>query len=81
MKVICKSTKGCNCSPDYSDELFWQGSLTIGKEYEVLQIIDLEYHGNGYVIMNDYGFEHLYPVKCFVTRQELREEKLNELGI
>jgi hypothetical protein len=70
MKVICKSTK------DHSDDLFWQGSLTVGKEYEVLQIIDLEY-----VIMNDYGFEHLYPVKCFVTRQELREEKLNELGI
>jgi hypothetical protein len=31
--------------------------------------------------MNDYGFEHLYPEKCFVTKQELREEKLNELGI
>jgi hypothetical protein len=70
MKVICKSTK------DHSDELFWQGSLKIGKEYEVLQKIDLEY-----LIMNDYEFEHLYSVKCFVTKQELRNQKLKELGI
>ena len=71
MKVICKSTK------DYSDELFWQGSLTIGKEYNTPATLD----ATEYMIMNDYGFEHLYPVKCFVTKQELREEKLNELGI
>jgi hypothetical protein len=76
MKVICKSTKDHVGLNRDSDELFWQGSLTIGKEYEVLQIIDLEY-----VMMNDYGFEHLYPVKCFITKQELREEKLKELGI
>ena len=72
MKVICKSTK------DYSDDLFWQGSLTIGKEYDIL---DNFISPGEYMIMNDYGFEHLYPVKCFITKQELREEKLNELGI
>ena len=71
MKVICKSTK------DYSDDLFWQGSLTIGKEYNTPATLDT----TEYMIMNDYGFEHLYPVKCFVTKQELREDKLNELGI
>lgn len=71
MKVICKSTK------DYSDDLFWQGSLTIGKEYNTPAALDT----TEYMIMNDYGFEHLYPVKCFVTKQELREDKLNELGI
>ena len=74
MKVICKSTK------DHSDDLFWQGSLTIGKEYDILDT-KLYISPSEYMIMNDYGFEHLYPVKCFVTRQELREEKLNELGI
>lgn len=76
MKVICKSTK------EYSDEpitiKFWMRSLTIGKEYDTL---DNYISPNEYMIMNDYGFEHLYPVKCFVTKQELREEKLNELGI
>ena len=72
MKVICKSTK------DYSDDLFWQGSLTIGKEYDILDT-KLYISPSEYMIMNDYGFEHLYPVKCFVTKQELREEKLNEL--
>jgi hypothetical protein len=73
MKVICKSTK------DYSDEEFWMGSLTVGKEYDIL---DTNYISHSeYMIMNDYGFEHLYPVKCFVTKQELREDKLNELGI
>ena len=74
MKVICKSTK------DYSDDLFWQGSLTIGKEYDILDT-KLYISPSEYMIMNDYGFEHLYPVKCFVTKQELREDKLNELGI
>ena len=74
MKVICKSTK------DYSDDLFWQGSLTIGKEYDILDT-KLYISPSEYMIMNDYGFEHLYPVKCFITKQELREEKLNELGI
>jgi len=73
MKVICKSTK------DHSDELFWRGSLTISKEYEVL---NTNYISSGeYLIMNDYGFEHLYPVSCFLTKQELRENKLKELGI
>lgn len=72
MKVICKSTK------DYSDSEFWMGSLTIGREYDTL---DNYISPSEYMIMNDYGFEHLYPVKCFVTKQELREEKLNELGI
>lgn len=73
MKVICKSTK------DYSDEEFWMGSLTIGREYDTL---DTNYISpDEYMIMNDYGFEHLYPVKCFLTKQELREQKLNELGI
>lgn len=89
MKVICKSTK------DYSDSEFWMGSLTIGREYDTLDLKkvivnqDLKITINSddyispseYMIMNDYGFEHLYPVKCFVTKQELREEKLNELGI
>lgn len=76
MKVICKSTK------DYSDDLFWQGSLSIGKEYEVLQQINDNSIGYiEYSIVNNYGFEHIYPTKCFVTKQELREDKLNELGI
>ena len=64
MKVICKSTK------DYSDSEFWMGSLTIGREYDTL---DNYISPSEYMIMNDYGFEHLYPVKCFVTKQELRE--------
>ena len=73
MKVICKSLK------DYTDEEFWQGSLTINKEYDILNI---NYISSGeYMIMNDYGFEHLYPVKCFVTKQDIREQKLNELGL
>lgn len=73
MIVICKSTR------DYSNESFWRGSLTISKEYEVL---NTNYISSGeYMIMNDYGFEHLYPVSCFVTKQELREHKLKELGI
>jgi hypothetical protein len=74
MKVICKSLK------DYTDDLFWQGSLTIGKEYDILNK-PFDIPSGEYIIMSDYGFEHLYPVKCFVTKQDIREDKLNELGI
>lgn len=69
MKVTCKSIKG------YDDD-FWRGSITIGSEYEVLQIIKDEY-----LIMNNYGFEHLYNQELFITKQDLREDKLKELGI
>ena len=73
MKVICKSTKG------FGDSEFLEGSLKVGREYEVLEQIQDPYLE--YMVMNDYGFEHFYPETLFVSKQELREEKLNELGI
>lgn len=76
MKVICKSTN------DYSDDKFWMGSLKVGKEYEVVQQIDDTHIGYlEYMVKNDYGFEHIYPAKLFITKKELRERKLNKLGI
>jgi len=57
---------------------FWKGSLTIDKKYEVLDVLDIN---KNYLILNDYGFEHVYPVELFKTKQDNREEKLKQLGI
>jgi len=57
---------------------FWKESLTIDKEYEVLDVLDIN---KNYLILNDYGFEYVYPVELFKTKQDNREEKLKQLGI
>jgi hypothetical protein len=76
MKVIYKSWLWSNGCSEYSSE-FWERSLTKGKEYDVL---NTNYISSGeYMIMNDYGFEHLYTLKCFYTKQEIRDEKLNKI--
>jgi len=32
-----------------------------------------------YSVINDAGYEMLYPKKCFMTEQEFRERKLNQI--
>ena len=51
-------------------------SLTPGKWYDVVE--EEEY---GYWIMNDRGNELWYDKSRFKTQQEVREEKLGELGL
>ena len=61
----------------------FKGSLTFNKEYEVIGSIsvksgpDLYY----YLIANDKGSNVYYNKKFFTTRSDIRESKLNELGI
>lgn len=50
--------------------------LTKGKEYEVID--SYEYC---YTIIDDTGSEYSFPIENFHTIQELREIKLNKLGI
>ena len=50
--------------------------LTTGKWYDVI-----EENKTDYRIIDDRGNEFCYPKWCFKTQAEVREEKLNELGI
>jgi hypothetical protein len=74
MKVICISNK-----------LKYTG-ITIGKEYEIIpellsQISDFYINDDIYHIRNNNGFDFYYPKEYFITIEEYRDKKLNELGI
>lgn len=49
--------------------------LTYQKEYQVLN------NENGYTIKDDSGGLYTFPYENFHTKQELRELKLDQLGI
>jgi hypothetical protein len=50
--------------------------LTIEKEYLVLASND-----GRYLVTNDRGFLHDYPMSLFTTLDEIRDNKLKEIGI
>lgn len=50
--------------------------LTKGESYELI-----EENPNGYLIKDDSGGEYRYPITNFKTIQEIRNLKLNKLGI
>lgn len=66
MKVICIDNK---CG----EHLF---SLTIGKEYESECSLREDYE-----IVNDYEDCCPYPKYLFITKSEIRNQKLEEIGI
>jgi hypothetical protein len=66
MKVLCI---------DNSEKEF---TLTIGKYYD---IIPGSTQSNIYLIENDMGHKHHVLKDRFKTLEEVRDEKLNELGI
>ena len=75
MKVICIN----DIDPTFYDYC----SLTIGKEYECLNIIaptDV-YVFEKYEIKNDAEFITRYPSIMFITMDKIRDKKLRELGI
>jgi hypothetical protein len=58
--------------------------LTIGKEYDCLNETEFQYAIAGtiyYYIKDDYGDLCLCPVNNFLTVEEYRDKKLEELGI
>ena len=63
-------------------------NITIGKKYERLDNTDYRIEVYNYPpsspkikIRNDAGTEAWYYESCFITIDEFRESKLNELGI
>ncbi|MDD4157431.1 MAG: hypothetical protein PHY08_12770 [Candidatus Cloacimonetes bacterium] len=52
--------------------------LTIGKEYKCLQIVNYE---NRYTIINDNHEVFWYSRKLFISLEEYRDKKLEDIGI
>ena len=63
-------------------EPYGNGGLTYGTEYEVVNYLELVELVDEYVeIINNFGHNTEYLRKRFVSKEEWREMKLNELGI
>ena len=73
MKVLCI----INGLPDLTKG---KAYITKGKWYRVIEEFQLAKELY-YLIINDDGEELLYNKSWFKTQQEVREDKLNELGI
>jgi hypothetical protein len=70
------------CIDDVTDILnFGDGrkELTLYKEYEIIEKFNIERIQVS--IINDLGIKNEYLLSRFVTREEMREMRLNELGI
>lgn len=52
--------------------------ITLGKVYETLNFTDDDIH---YYIINDNGDKDYFNKTCFVGIDEIRNDKLNQLGI
>lgn len=50
--------------------------LTVGKEYVVYE---LKYDKNNYLVKDDQKNDTTYPKHCFISLQDLREKKINEI--
>ena len=87
MKVVCKNNqKGAiddennfeNSVIDYSEHLI------IDKVYEVLETDVMDFNNPGeiyYKIQNEYDRMFWYSCNRFITIEQYRNNKLNELGI
>ncbi len=66
MKMICIKKVGIS------------DSLTIGKEYDMSAF---EYNGAHFLTINDGGLFDIYPKSWFISVEEYRQKRLEELGI
>ena len=72
MKVICIDNVNKQKKISSSEHF----SLTIGKWYECINITN-----HYYMIINDLGFENTISKNYFLTKEEYRNQKLEEIGI
>ncbi len=70
MKVICVKNRN-----EYNDDIR-QYELTIGKEYTPYLI-----NSTWYYIGLDNGYRSVFPKSWFMTKEEYRDKKLEDLGI
>ncbi len=76
VKIIC-------IKKAYNHYNFAKNDLTIGKEYEYVNGDFVYKHaGEVYIfVKDDKDYWDYYPKKCFITKDEYRHKKLEELGI
>lgn len=77
MKVVCIYNGYIETSHGSSDE---QKHIKVGKSYDVINE-EKDWGGIGLKIKNDIGEYHHYNIVRFKRLDELRVEKLKELGI
>lgn len=69
MKVVCIS------------KIIREKELELGKVYEGNLIFDGKSKWeNNYLTLEGFSKTEWFPAKCFITLEEWRERKLNELG-
>lgn len=78
MKLICISLQVDDDSENQNK--LWK-YLTLNKEYECIDTTYYDGMSDEYRIIADDGNEGLYPVSNFTTKCQIREDKLNQLGI
>lgn len=66
------------CISNMVDDKFGYKYITIGRKYK---IEDVDNDTREYQIIDDIEDHSFFPIWMFKTTQELREEKLNKLGI
>ena len=55
--------------------------ITLGKIYETLYYYESDSDDTHYYMINDNGDEDYFNKTCFVGIDEIRNDKLNQLGI
>lgn len=88
MKVVCINNIIDPCSVEHKKGLYpidntYKTNLTIGRTYDSNPLASLHELGSYdvYEIRNDIGQSWWYPDNLFKTVDEIREEKLIQLGI
>ncbi len=70
MKLVCIDTKD------------WYKNLTLNKIYDASPMTEESLrHIFDYIIIDDNGFSTCIEANVFITLHELRNKKLNEIGI
>ena len=87
MKVVCKNNQKCPIDSENNFEnsiIDYSEHLIIDKVYEVLDTDVMDFNNPKeiyYKIQNEYGRMFWYSCNRFITIEQYRNNKLNELGI
>jgi hypothetical protein len=71
MRILCISNSENSNVPG-------KVNITIGKWYESMGITDRSEY---YILEDDEGFVTLYAKYNFITLQDLRDKRLNDIGV
>ena len=58
------------------DNVTFYNDLTVGKYYDIIEVDDI-----GYKVLNDIGYKGWVMKNYFESIENMRDNKLNEIGI